>query len=236
MIVRKTKRLLQQIPVLGPLVQRTARLVGWKSSREFSTSGDYWESRYQSGGNSGDGSYNELARFKAATLNDFVREQSIQSVVEFGCGDGNQLRLSQYPSYVGYDVSPTAVEMCRKLFAGDLTKRFDLVENYAGEVSDMSMSLDVLYHLIEDDVFESYIRRLFGAGERFVIIYSSNYDASPASSAPHVRHRKFTSWIDLHQPNWRLMRHLPNEYPADPKGKTGSFADFYFYQRNVGGS
>jgi hypothetical protein len=236
MIVRKAKRLLQQIPVLGPFVQRTARLFGWKASHEFSTSGEYWERRYQSGGNSGDGSYSDLASFKAAILNGFVREHSIHSVVEFGCGDGNQLRFSQYPSYVGYDVSPTAVVTCRRLFSDDPTKKFELVENYAGEVCDMSMSLDVIYHLIEDDIFDSYMRRLFAAARRFVVIYSSNSDVSPSASAPHVRHRKFTDWIDLNQPNWRLIRHVPNEYPVDPKSKAGSFADFYFYQSDVDGA
>ena len=44
-----------------------------KNSRE------YWEKRYASGGNSGAGSYNYLAEFKAEILNNFVTENNINS-------------------------------------------------------------------------------------------------------------------------------------------------------------
>lgn len=68
------------------------------------------------GGNSGVGSYGMFAEFKAGVINDFVSMNNIQSVVEFGCGDGNQLKLANYPIYKGYDVSKAAVASCRKLF------------------------------------------------------------------------------------------------------------------------
>ncbi|MCL2283845.1 MAG: glycosyltransferase family 92 protein [Fibromonadales bacterium] len=63
-------------------------------------SGKYWEERYANGGNSGDGSYNCLAQFKAEILNDFVKEHSVNSAIEFGCGDGSQLSLVKYPKYL----------------------------------------------------------------------------------------------------------------------------------------
>ena len=47
-----------------------------------------------------------LAAFKAEVPNDFVRARGIDSVIEFGCGDGAQLALAEYPAYVGIDVSP----------------------------------------------------------------------------------------------------------------------------------
>lgn len=81
--------------------------------------------------------------------------------------------------------------MCRSLFAQDPTKSFlhsDAVpEDLAAE---LSLSLDAIYYLVEDPVFESYMNCLFGSAQRFVIIYSSNVDQEwPAS---HVRHREFT--------------------------------------------
>lgn len=57
----------------------------------FNNSQDYWRKRYEKGGNSGLGSYDHYAVFKADVLNAFFKENHIQSVVEFGCGDGNQL-------------------------------------------------------------------------------------------------------------------------------------------------
>ena len=72
---------------------------------------NYWEEHYQAGGNSGSGSYGRLASFKALIINEFVSENQISSVIEFGCGDGNQLALANYPEYVGLDVSPTTIKI-----------------------------------------------------------------------------------------------------------------------------
>ena len=76
-------------------------------------SGRYWEQRYLSGDNSGSGSYNRLAQFKAEVLNDFVEKNNVSEVVEWGCGDGNQLKLAKYPRYTGFDVSQKAVDICK---------------------------------------------------------------------------------------------------------------------------
>jgi hypothetical protein len=61
----------------------------------FSDSITWWEKRYISGGNSGQGSYGVLAEFKAETVNQFVGEFEVKSLVEFGCGDGSQLSLPE---------------------------------------------------------------------------------------------------------------------------------------------
>ena len=180
--------------------------------------------------NSGQGSYGELAEFKAEVLNDFVAKNHVESVIEFGSGDGNQLKLARYPKYTGFDVSRTAIQQCRNLFAADGTKEFRLVDDYTGESADVAMSLDVIYHLVEDDVFDSYMQRLFDAAKRFVVIYSSNYDAPPTARAEHVRHRRFTDWIDAHRPDWRLLAHIPNRFPYDAGNGSGSEADFFFFE------
>ncbi|MGZ4333195.1 MAG: hypothetical protein ACXVRJ_02835, partial [Gaiellaceae bacterium] len=85
----------------------------------FRDSASYWERRYRSGGDSGQGSYGPHADHKAAFLNGFVADRGIGSVIEFGCGDGNQLSLARYPTYLGLDVSQTAVRSCIRRFAGD---------------------------------------------------------------------------------------------------------------------
>lgn len=119
---------------------------------KFPGSARYWETRYASGGTSGEGSYGELAAFKAEILNEFVAANNIASVIEFGCGDGNQLALARYPRYSGFDVSPQAVSLCRKRFAADPSKLFGLMDDYRGEKADLGLSLDVVYHLVEDAV------------------------------------------------------------------------------------
>lgn len=206
-----------------------SRLAG-RSSTGFS-SAEYWDRRYNNHGNSGAGSYAHLATFKASFLNSFVKDHGVESVVEFGCGDGNQLRLAEYPRYVGYDISPKSIEICRNVFADDPSKSFHLVSEFTGEKADLSLSLDVIYHLVEDDVFHTYMTSLFCSSARWVIIYSSNRDTNDADQSIHVRHRKFTDWIATEAPEFELIGHLPNRYPMDRFGADGSFADFFTFQK-----
>src|SRR6185295_15810324 len=110
------------------------KLVGAQvKPRAFAGSAAYWEERYRKGGNSGAGSYAHFAEFKAEVLNAFVAEKSVASVIEFGCGDGNQLSLAKYPRYLGVDVSAAAVAKCRAMFTGDKTKTFATTADYAGQ-------------------------------------------------------------------------------------------------------
>ena len=199
---------------------------------KFSHSSQYWQERYALGGNSGSGSYNRLAEFKAEVINKFVRENEVKSVVEFGTGDGNQLLFGKYPRFRGVDISPVAVETCRERFRDDPAKSFVTVDAFrdAPDVFDLSQSLDVIFHLVEDDVFNDYMDRLFAAGSRFVIVYSSNEDRRTSDS--HVRHREFTKWVQKYQPAWTLFDHVKNRFPfdaADPHNT--SFADFYFFKK-----
>lgn len=173
-----------------------------------------------------------LAEFKARTINDFVTEQSIQSVLEFGCGDGNQLTLANYPQYCGLDVSDTAIAACRERFSHDASKRFELLKEYSDETAELVLSLDVIYHLVEDRIYEAHMRNIFSAATRFVIIYSSNSShVEDDKASPHVQHRHFTPWVDQHAADWKIMKHLPNKYPFQGDPRTGSFADFFFFER-----
>jgi hypothetical protein len=196
----------------------------------FTGSADFWERRYARGGTSGQGSYGALAHSKADFINAFVRRNGIQSIIEFGCGDGNQLSLADYPSYIGLDVSRTAIEMCKDRFADDLGKSFFLYDSSyfvdrAGLFkADLALSLDVVYHLVEDSVFEAYMVHLFGAGNRYVVVYSTNEVMH--DDAPHVRHRCFSSWIDSNCSGWRL-REVADGAASGPRR-----ADFSVYQRS----
>lgn len=217
---------------MGPFARRIYRI--WVSLRRpFPGSNNYWIDRYESGGNSGDGSYNELAEFKAEVINDFVSQNEIATVIEYGCGDGNQLRLAKYPLYVGFDISSKAVSLCEQVFHNDDKKVFKQMEDFRGETAELTLSLDVIYHLVEDTVFTNYMNRLFESSKGFVIIYSSNTEENQSGQAAHVRHRNFTVWIEKNKPEWKLLLYIPNRYPFNVDTKTGSFADFYIYGKQV---
>jgi len=199
--------------------------------KSFSGSEDYWKKRYESGGTSGAGSYQKLAEFKAEVLNSIVEEKQIHTVIEYGCGDGNQLKLSEYESYIGFDVSPVAISKCDKLFSDDDNKMFKLIEEHTIEKAELTLSLDVIYHLIEDNVFSNYMELLFDSSTKLVVIYSSDEENQERFQSPHVKHRKFSNWVEQNKPEWELIEHIPNKHPYSDDDKNGSFADFYIYEK-----
>lgn len=215
-----------------PLPQRAF----WRAVKNFIfrpsfDSQAYWEKRYARGKHSGAGSRGKLAEFKAAVLNEFVEKNHIGTIIEYGCGDGYQLSLANYPHYIGFDVSATAIQECRKLFANDAAKSFREMRNYGGETADLTLSLDVIYHLVEDETYEAYMYRLFSSSNRFVIIYSSNCGSLNRVEPKHIKHRRFSVWIEDNAKDWKLKNHIPNKYPWTGINEDGSFSDFYFYER-----
>lgn len=200
------KKTVTATPILGSVARRISLA---RQAARFRGSGDYWEDRYRRGENSGAGSYGEEAEYKAGFLNQFVREHEVETVIEWGCGDGNQLGLAEYPSYIGIDVAPSAIRLCIERFGGDDTKSFYALQQPTADHArlfraDLALSLDVIYHLVEDEVFDTYMRNLFASADRFVIVYASNRDPAPGA-APHVRHRRFLEWVDVNAPDWRLL-------------------------------
>ena len=197
---------------------------------EFKNSPTYWETRYQVGGNSGAGSYGRLAEFKAELINKFVADRNISSVIEFGCGDGNQLKIASYPKYLGVDILETVIQKCIDIFKADATKAFILRESYTGQIAELTLSLDVIYHLIEDEIFHGYMQALFDASNKYVIIYASN--KNEIAVAKHVHHRKFTDWVTEYKKDFFLLDHIPNRYPFNENDQINtSFAEFYIYEK-----
>jgi hypothetical protein len=178
--------------------------------RLFPGSERYWESRYAKGGNSGTGSYGAEAEWKAEVVNGWVRELGISSVVDWGCGDGNQLGLAEYPRYLGIDRSPTAVRMCIERFATDPTKSFLSYESGAlwdpagWLMADAALSMEVIFHLTEEDVYRAYMQQLFSSAERFVIICSNDEDGT--ERGPTERHWRYSEWISENAGDWHLER------------------------------
>ena len=154
-------------------------------------------------------------------------------MVEFGCGDGQQLALYDFPEYLGLDVSKTILTSCISQFEDDKTKSF---KKYCPEsfvldkLYDLSISIDVLYHLIEQEIFEKHLTDLFEASSRWVVIYSCNFDKS--GLAAHVRPRKFTDFVQDNFREFHLVNHTANPYPIEEHGlKNGSWSDFFVYQK-----
>ena len=189
----------------------------------------FWDRTYRTGGDSGHGSSGHLAEFKADVLNRWVRTHGFASVLELGCGDGRQLALAAYPRYIGLDISRAAIDLCRQRFVDDDTKSFLLYDparfhDPAGFLrADLAISLDVLFHAVDERDWELHLQHLFGAAGRAVVVYAP--DADRPTAVPYSRVRPFTPWVAAHLPEWRLVETIPNPWPKE------SWSDFHLFLR-----
>jgi trans-aconitate methyltransferase len=194
----------------------------------------YWNDRYKNRGNSGSGSYNKLAEFKAEIINNFINDTNSNSIIDYGVGDGNQLKLinTQGRVYTGIDISPVVIDKCRIMFRDDKTKTFILDNNINNLRAELVLSCDVIYHLIEDAVFQKYIHNMFEMSTRYIIIYAKDENIDHTS---HVKFRKFTEYISKNFEDWKLVCHIPQRYPQVILGKNNentSPSDFFIYTKN----
>tara|TARA_B100000683_G_C12343034_1_gene495575 strand:+ start:175 stop:816 length:642 start_codon:yes stop_codon:yes gene_type:complete len=205
-------------------------------TEEFFDSARYWIQRYDSGGNSGSGSYGRLAEFKASVFNKLVKEYGIHSVVDLGCGDGNQIGMFDVEEYVGIDISPRVIKSNSKLYAQREKWTFaeysdELIFNFS---ADMSISIDVIYHLTEKDVFDHHLRSLFHVASKYVLIYGIDSDKSPFESEyNHMIFRKFTPIVEANHSEWKLIEIINNPYPYQPNitdEKGTSSASFFLFK------
>ena len=196
----------------------------------------YWNNRYKSGQNSGSGSYNHLAQFKANVINDFVEKNQIKSLIDYGVGDCNQLKLINTKDliYTGIDVSEFIISKCKKIFEDDKTKKFIIADSIDNKLrADLVLSCDVIYHLIEEDVYQKYMKNLFSMSKKYVIIYALDKNVNHAS---HVKFREFSSYIESNLTEWKLIKHIPNKYPQLELGANNhktSPSDFYIFKKTI---
>jgi len=159
---------------------------------------DFWERRYKNGGNSGAGSYGRIARQKSDFLTSFITNHAIRTMVEYGCGDGNNLRLTEERNpelrIIGVDVSRTALRWCKEKMPRQTFLHKDEFNDgfpQKNEPVDLVVSLEVIFHLIEDEVFQAYMDSLTGIGSEWLIILSPDEDENVIDA--HVKKRKYTN-------------------------------------------
>lgn len=211
----------------NPVSRAIAR---WLPLLSFRGSGEYWKQRYRLGGDSGAGSGGAAAAYKAEVLNAFVADFGVSSVIEFGCGDGRQLEIARYPAYIGLDISSDALQACRDRFAAAGNMRFLHMDTYNGERADLAMSLDVIFHLVEDETYDEYLQRLFVASQRFVIVYSSDEAAAPRT-LKHVRHRNVSADIAARFPDFSRMTDREVRLASPVESNGGVSTRFLMYRK-----
>ena len=191
---------------------------------------DYWDKRYKMEGNSGAGSYGLLAEFKAKVINRFIENNKIKTAVEFGCGDGNNLKMIHYPTYLGLDVATSSIEICKDMFKDDKTKSFiqytpKTFYNNGFFTAELVLCLDVLYHIIPEDDFYKTLDDIFSTSSKYVILYT-NTDPVEYRRGGHQLFRD-TKAVLAKYPQWEIVEIVEQEY------KDLSPSDFYILKRKA---
>ena len=206
------------------------QLIGYfrkpKKLESFEAIATYWDNRYKNGGTSGFGSYGRPAIDKANYINKTIKIFEVASVVDLGCGDGNQLGLLELDncSYTGVDIAGTSIQICIDRYSGpNLTFIHALdFESLDLPSSDLALSLDVLYHLTDDKTYFLYLDKLFSSAKR-VLIYSMDFNDPNWNG--HSRPRKFSEDISLRYPNYKLIDKTDNSDPEQVDMK------FFLYEQ-----
>ncbi len=183
---------------------------------------NYWNNEYVTGAGSGPGSYGKPAEFKAEVINGFLKENEITSVIEFGCGDGNQLSMISYPDYLGLDVARASVELCTERFKDNAARSFmwydpgAFVNPSLFLKADLVVCLDVLYHIIDDNDFLRTLDAIFSCASRHVILYTTtdihekkDYEYMKGS---HGKHRDTMHYLSQFS-DFEIVKTIPQRHP-----------------------
>jgi hypothetical protein len=131
---------------------------------------NYWDKRYANGGNSGCGSTGYLREWKWQTIELFVNP--IIEVIDVGCGDLSFWDLTTLPKgYVGIDASEVIIQKNR---INNPTLTFYHAESSTplGIVAPVVFCFDMLFHIMDDDVYKRTIENLCRMSSEYIFIYT----------------------------------------------------------------
>ena len=190
----------------------------------------YWDDRYKTGLGAGNGSRGRLYEFKLRTVQGIVDDYGIKSVVDLGCGDGTQMMSLKVDKYIGLDVSEVAIDAASALTSDKRAYMFINEDTTAkGQIVDMAMSLDVIFHL-PDDQYKGHMDTLFRLAKKYVLIYAPDSDGKGIRLASHMQFHKFSEDVPK---GWKQVLHVPSEFPIVNGAATSdtSYCEFYLYEK-----
>lgn len=172
--------------------------------KKFKNTHDYWDKRYKYGGNSGGGSYGQSALNKASYLNRIMKKYELTAIIELGSGDGNNALLYDAGKYFGFDISPHSIALARdnckdkvgyKFFQIDdgFSETITAIKSENKDEKFIIISFDVIFHLIEQDTYESYLNSLDLCADNFILVLATDFDG--ATTVDHVVNRHYSKYL-----------------------------------------
>lgn len=159
----------------------------------------------------------------------------LPTVLDLGVGDGRQaLALSctgVVSNVTGFDISWHIVHHLKtqlNVTRHDCLERgplyvywydgFELPEMVKDQGYDVAISMQVVFHLLEDALYERYMDILFSFARHVVIIHAPDSQTQlPAAAHEHMRYRIFSNWVAKLHPEW-ILHHkvsIPSKFGFD---------------------
>ena len=194
---------------------------------------EFWNNKYRKGGISGKGSIGQYRNWKWTVIKDTIGKIEDKSFVDVGCGDMsfwtlplfNKLRKCK--DYFGIDISEeiintNIIDYPDRNYLCCNAKDFVLIKG------DIVLAMDLLFHIMENEDFETILLRLCEYSEDWIIIY--NWINNPFAEDKKVTdgisqyYRNLVRYDDCFTVNdFEVKKIVP--CPFDPYGA------LYFYRR-----
>ena len=186
---------------------------------------------------SGLGSRGALREMKALFVNFQVAFNCISSILDVGCGDGYQQQLLKVEEYTGTDFSSKAIEYCRKYHQSN-GRTFEHIDEVKqdNKTFDMTISLDVIMHILDINALIEHIDLLDKKSNKFILIYSSNFSHSMHEKFTSMRSWDIISTMSLLRPEYKQVAYQRNLLPwtkhlSEEKAMGRSVCDFFVYEK-----
>lgn len=132
-----------------------------------------WDEHYKSGGKSGDPSdYMKSREWKHALIAKYCDIKN-NSIIDVGCGDLQFWQGRKPAKYIGIDISQTIIDAHtekypdRQFICASSDESLDIS-------ADMVMCFDMLWHIIDDDVYIETLKNIRRYSKKYIMIYTWN--------------------------------------------------------------
>lgn len=156
----------------------------------------YWIERYNRGGSSGAASYGRSAVARGQYISTLIRGYQCTHVIDFGCGDVDQVQQIKVPFYMGVDASSFIIRKCIQ----HTHRCFRIATTVPSDRTDAILLLDMIKCLTDDFSYHEVLRTTFlHPTATIVIIAAKDHNLWESS---HIRHRGFSLHIAETYTDW----------------------------------
>jgi len=154
-----------------------------------------------------------------------INKYDLKSISDVGCGECTLLPYLQgIRKYYGYDISPAVLSKVSKNAQDGFSKEFILLTNNTKIVSsDLVLSLEVIFHQVNDDEYLDYMRKLVNSNGEYLLILTMNEGILKTNHIKnrHIKYRDISKFMD--STNYSLVEKFPF---------TERTSTYYLYKKN----